>query len=147
MSTETDPVASPGQAPALEVDRLTVSYSSRPVLWDVDARIPAGRLAAVVGPNGAGKSTLLKAVVGLQGVEWVGLIAQGLTMTSSTHGGFFYLIVGSHALHAVIAIGVVAWATLRLFKGALTLGELQATSVFWFFVVLLWPFLYWKVYL
>lgn len=85
--------------------------------------------------------------VGLQGVEWVGLIAQGLTMTSSTHGGFFYLIVGSHALHAVIAIGVVAWATLRLFKGALTLGELQATSVFWFFVVLLWPFLYWKVYL
>jgi manganese/zinc/iron transport system ATP- binding protein len=52
-------------APALEVRRLTASYSSRPVLWDVDAVIPSGTLAAIVGPNGAGKSTLLKAAVGL----------------------------------------------------------------------------------
>jgi manganese/zinc/iron transport system ATP- binding protein len=52
-------------APALEVRRLTASYSSRPALWDVDAVVPAGTLAAVVGPNGSGKSTLLKAAVGL----------------------------------------------------------------------------------
>jgi len=51
--------------PALEVRRLTASYSSRPVLWDVDATVPTGTLAAIVGPNGAGKSTLLKAAVGL----------------------------------------------------------------------------------
>lgn len=54
---------------AIEVRRLTASYSSRPVLWDVDATIPAGTLAAIVGPNGAGKSTLLKAVVGLLKVD------------------------------------------------------------------------------
>lgn len=54
---------------ALEIRRLTASYSSRPVLWDVDADIPAGTLAAIVGPNGAGKSTLLKAVVGLQPID------------------------------------------------------------------------------
>jgi len=52
-------------ADAIEVRRLTASYSSRPVLWDVDAHFPSGSLAAIVGPNGAGKSTLLKAVVGL----------------------------------------------------------------------------------
>ncbi len=51
--------------PALEVRRLTVSYSARPVLWDVDARFPKGALSAIVGPNGAGKSTLLKAALGL----------------------------------------------------------------------------------
>ncbi len=62
---------------ALEVDRLTVSYSSRPVLWDVDAEVPAGRLAAVVGPNGAGKSTLLKAVVGLQVVDTGRITVEG----------------------------------------------------------------------
>lgn len=50
---------------ALEVRRLTVSYSSRPVLWDVDASFPAGALSAIVGPNGAGKSTLLRAALGL----------------------------------------------------------------------------------
>ena len=52
-------------APALEIRRLTASYSSSPALWDVDALIPSGTLAAIVGPNGAGKSTLLKAAVGL----------------------------------------------------------------------------------
>ena len=51
--------------PALEVRRLTVSYGSRPVLWDVDASFPVGAMSAVVGPNGAGKSTLLKAALGL----------------------------------------------------------------------------------
>jgi manganese/zinc/iron transport system ATP- binding protein len=57
--------AKPDAAPALEVRRLTVSYGSRPVLWDVDASFPAGAMSAVVGPNGAGKSTLLKAALGL----------------------------------------------------------------------------------
>jgi manganese/zinc/iron transport system ATP- binding protein len=51
--------------PALEVRRLSVSYGSQPVLWDVDATFPAGALSAIVGPNGAGKSTLLKAALGL----------------------------------------------------------------------------------
>ncbi|MFS4507004.1 ABC transporter ATP-binding protein [Clavibacter sp. Sh2141] len=32
---------------------------------DVDVRVPAGSVAAVVGPNGAGKSTLLRALAGL----------------------------------------------------------------------------------
>lgn len=54
---------------ALEIRRLTASYSSRPALWDVDAEIPSGTLAGIVGPNGAGKSTLLKAVVGLMPID------------------------------------------------------------------------------
>lgn len=61
--------ASELKAPALEVRRLTASYSSRPALWDVDAEFPESSLAAIVGPNGAGKSTLLKAIVGLQPVD------------------------------------------------------------------------------
>jgi manganese/zinc/iron transport system ATP- binding protein len=50
---------------ALEVRRLTVSYTTKPVLWDVDAEFPTGALSAIVGPNGAGKSTLLRAALGL----------------------------------------------------------------------------------
>jgi manganese/zinc/iron transport system ATP- binding protein len=49
----------------LEVHDLTVSYSRRPVLWDVDFAVPSGKLIGVVGPNGAGKSTLIKAAMGL----------------------------------------------------------------------------------
>lgn len=52
-------------APAIEAHDLTVAYATRPVLWNVDFRLPQGVLAAIVGPNGAGKSTLLKSVLGL----------------------------------------------------------------------------------
>lgn len=50
--------------PAVEVHDLTVAYRAQPVLWDVDVRLPQGRLIAIVGPNGAGKSTLLKTILG-----------------------------------------------------------------------------------
>lgn len=50
---------------ALTIRDMTVSYSDIPVLWDVDADIPEGCMAAIVGPNGAGKSTLIKAALEL----------------------------------------------------------------------------------
>lgn len=55
----------PAAEVAVEVHDATVAYHRKPVLWDVDVTLPAGRLIAVVGPNGAGKSTLLKATLGL----------------------------------------------------------------------------------
>jgi manganese/zinc/iron transport system ATP- binding protein len=54
-----------GDIPALELRHLTVSYGSRPVVWDVDAAFPARAMSAIVGPNGSGKSTLLRAALGL----------------------------------------------------------------------------------
>ena len=39
-----------------------------------------------------------------QGVEWVALIRDGLTLTSSNLGSFFYLIVGMHALQRFAVI-------------------------------------------
>ncbi|WP_219415037.1 metal ABC transporter ATP-binding protein [Pseudonocardia nigra] len=64
---------------ALDVRGLTVSYRSAPVLWEVDARFPAGQLCAIVGPNGAGKSTLLKAALGLVPSDAGRVLVQGAT--------------------------------------------------------------------
>jgi manganese/zinc/iron transport system ATP- binding protein len=50
---------------ALHIEDLTVSYHTKPVLWDIDLDVPPGVLGAIVGPNGAGKTTLLKSVLGL----------------------------------------------------------------------------------
>mgnify|MGYP006277917687 CR=1 FL=1 len=50
---------------ALEVDDLTVAYRYKPVLWDIDLKIPHGILMGIVGPNGAGKTTLIKSILGL----------------------------------------------------------------------------------
>lgn len=82
-----------------------------------------------------------------QGIEWVALIGEGLTMTSSAHGGFFYLIVGLHGLHAIIACAALGASTLLARRGTLTLARLRTVQVFWLFVVGLWPVLYWQVYL
>ena len=85
--------------------------------------------------------------VGFQGMEWVALLAEGLTMQSSAYGGFFYLIVGSHAIHALGALIALVWAFYRLDREELTAPQLATVSTFWYFVVLVWPILYWKVYL
>ena len=101
---------------------------------------PVGRLLVA--------ATLLGGIfVGLQGVEWVALIREGLTITSSTYGALFYTIIGAHAAHAVAAILALAWAALRLGAGTLTRDVLSAVAIFWYFVVLVWPFLYFVVYL
>nr|MEE4267492.1 metal ABC transporter ATP-binding protein [Candidatus Krumholzibacteria bacterium] len=50
---------------AVRVTDLTVAYHHRPVLWDIDLEVPAGKLMAVMGPNGAGKTTMIKAILGL----------------------------------------------------------------------------------
>lgn len=50
---------------ALEIHDLTVAYDTKPVLWDIDLKIPTGSLAAIIGPNGAGKTTLIKAILKL----------------------------------------------------------------------------------
>ena len=49
----------------LAIHDLTVAYHRKPVLWDVDLEVSAGKLIGIVGPNGAGKSTLIKAVLDL----------------------------------------------------------------------------------
>lgn len=49
----------------VEIEDMTVAYQEKPVLWDIDLKIPKGILMAIVGPNGAGKSTLIKATLGL----------------------------------------------------------------------------------
>jgi len=82
-----------------------------------------------------------------QGVEWARLLAQGMTLTSSQLGAFFYTIVGAHALHAAAAIVVlvVHWRWMRF--GRLSPSAFGASQLFWYFVVLMWPVIYLQVYL
>ncbi|MET9214499.1 MULTISPECIES: zinc ABC transporter ATP-binding protein AztA [unclassified Nocardia] len=49
---------------AITIERLTAGYGATPVLTEVSATIPRGRVTAIVGPNGSGKSTLLGVLAG-----------------------------------------------------------------------------------
>lgn len=84
--------------------------------------------------------------VALQGVEWAGLLSQGLTLTSSPLGSFFYLIVGSHAVHAVMALLALGFAWVQMARDKLAPGLFFGAQTFWYFVVLLWPIIYLRVY-
>lgn len=48
---------------AIKIDRLTVAYDAKPVLWDISIEFKKQSLTAVIGPNGAGKSTLIKTML------------------------------------------------------------------------------------
>ena len=87
--------------------------------------------------------------VSVQGYEWVQLISFGLTITSSTYGGVFYLIIGAHGLHVIGGL-LALLACLRRFNSTsqqLTTDNFRAAQIFWYFVVGVWPILYTLVYL
>jgi heme/copper-type cytochrome/quinol oxidase subunit 3 len=138
----------PGQ-PRLPVERTAVNTAilllSGILLWIGNRRMSveperAQRYVAAAITTGI-------AFVLLQGMEWVALLREGLTMTSSNHGAFFYLIVGAHALHAVVAIVALTWVYVLMRRGTLAPSTFTATQMFWYFVVILWPVIYLRVYL
>ncbi len=139
----------PPNQPRLPFERTAINTSAL-VLSGIVLLI-AHRLHEKGRPRVAGLllvATLLGgAFVALQGVEWIALLAEGLTLTSSTFGSLFYTIIGAHALHAVVAICALGWAVARLRAGRLSKEALSTVAIFWYFVVLVWPFLYFQVYL
>jgi cytochrome c oxidase subunit 3 len=95
-----------------------------------------------------GLSILLGAFFVLfQGFEWVAMLSQGLTLTSSQQGSFFYVIVGMHAIHAIAALIALGYVWMRLQQARLSRERFYASQAFWYFVVLLWPIIYTRVYL
>lgn len=81
-----------------------------------------------------------------QGYEWVELLGYGLTLQSSNYGGFFYLIIGAHAAHALVALLVMARIALKSRAMGIDRGAYYAMETFWYFVVGIWPILYILVY-
>jgi ABC-type sugar transport system ATPase subunit len=59
--------------PEIEIKKLCVAYGKKkervPVLKDLSAVFPTGKISLVLGPSGSGKTTLLKALAGLLPVE------------------------------------------------------------------------------
>jgi heme/copper-type cytochrome/quinol oxidase subunit 3 len=147
--------AAPGAWPPPDQPRLPVertAFNTAVLLASGALLFLAHRAFRARGPAAARRPMLAALLCGaffvaFQGVEWAALIAQGLTLHSSQIGAFFYLIVGAHAAHAlaaVVALGACAWA---LHAGTLKPSVFGTTQVFWYFVVLMWPALYWLVYL
>jgi cytochrome c oxidase subunit 3 len=81
-----------------------------------------------------------------QAVEWSGL---AFGFSSGTFGGTFYLLTGFHGLHVATGILLMAIMLIKSFiPGNYAGGEqgVQATSLFWHFVDVIWIILFLLLY-
>lgn len=140
----------PGQ-PRLPVEVTAVNtvilLASGIVLWTAQRTSVVATATARVRKRSLVAAALGAVFVSIQGIEWARLLAYGLTMQSGPYGSFFYLIVGTHAAHAVAAIVALLWASLQMGSGRVSADGYRAVRLFWYFVVAVWPILYVLVYL
>lgn len=69
----------------LSIENLSVAYSGKTVLRDLNISIPEGKITALIGPNGCGKSTLLKAISGSLKVATGKVRLAGQDLTKLSH--------------------------------------------------------------
>ena len=84
-----------------------------------------------------------------QGREWLELIDFGLTVSSSVYGGLFYLIIGAHGFHVLgtILVLLYCWKRIKSSGDQINLENISPFQILWYFVVLVWPILYFLIYL
>jgi len=90
------------------------------------------------------------AFVGIQGSEWVRLVAHGLTLQAGVYGATFYTLVGLHGLHvlgAVIWLVCLAWRCRPNRFSLARLAPLDICALYWFYVCGLWAVLFPALYL
>lgn len=103
----------------------------------------------------AGRAATWAAVLGgvfllVQGGEWARLVHHGLTLGGSVYGGTFYVLIGCHAVHVLVAVacvGIVAALVRRGHVDADRPAPLEMCATYWYFVVALWLGLFPLVYL
>ena len=100
--------------------------------------------------RGLATTTALGATfLAVQGFEWARLVQHGLTLRSGTYGAAFYVLIGCHAVHVVVAVLWLAIMALLARRGAFTArrhGALEMCAIYWYFVCGLWAVLFPLVY-
>lgn len=86
----------------------------------------------------------------VQGSEWIRLVHHGFTLSSGVYGSIFYVLIGCHALHALIAVVWELSVFAKALGGCYSVDRhvgVEICAIYWTFVVVLWPMLYVLVYL
>jgi heme/copper-type cytochrome/quinol oxidase subunit 3 len=96
-----------------------------------------------------GTAALGALFVAIQGSEWVRLVGYGLTLSSGTYGGTFYVLIGAHAAHVLGALLWVLVVAARAYRGAYSARSasgVEICAMYWFYVCALWLVLFALVY-
>ena len=85
----------------------------------------------------------------IQGYEWVQLIQFGLATAQSVYAGTFYVLIGTHALHAfggLIFLLTTYFSLKNKVGGEEWTLKYKLSLMYWSLVVGVWPVLYGVVY-
>jgi heme/copper-type cytochrome/quinol oxidase subunit 3 len=143
------PLALPSLPVGITGANTLILLCSAITMWCAQRAIRAGQHQR--GLRFLGSTALLGvAFLAIQGYEWIQLIGFGLTMASGVYGATFYILIGCHGLHV---FGAVVWllsVLVRTLAGRYSTTRsmgLALCGMYWYYVVALWPVLYWLVYL
>lgn len=90
------------------------------------------------------------AFLGLEITEFVEMVHEGATITTSAFTGAFFTLVGTHGAHVTFGLVWMIGLLLQLKKRGITSvtrGKVMALSLFWHFLDVVWIFLLTVVYL
>ncbi len=85
----------------------------------------------------------------IQGYEWMRILLFGMETSHSLFTSFFYTIIGLHGFHVFIGLmllGYVFYKIKQLKEKDNISNYILTVGIFWFFVVALWPVLYYLIY-
>lgn len=54
---------------AIRISKLTIVREGKPIVSELDAMVPSGKIVGVLGPSGSGKTTLFRSIVGVQRIH------------------------------------------------------------------------------
>jgi heme/copper-type cytochrome/quinol oxidase subunit 3 len=90
------------------------------------------------------------AFLAVQGLEWARLVEHGIRLAPAIYGGLFAALIGMHGLHVLGGVVVLASVTIavrRLWIEDSPTAAIRAASLYWRFVVAVWPVLWGLLYL
>ena len=114
-----------------------------------DLRLKKGNPKGLVGWLLA---TILLGLVFLigQGIEYVGLIGEEITISKDVFGSAFYTLTGFHGLHVLIGLiilGIVTYLIHSERYNKLGTSALESASIYWHFVDVVWVVVFSVVYI
>jgi cytochrome c oxidase subunit III len=86
----------------------------------------------------------------IQGFEWVKLVNFGIQTTNGLYASYFYTLIALHGFHVFIGLMLIISLFFHLHKQGFSqqkIPVIRAFGLFWYFVSLLWPVLYFMLYI
>ncbi|HJV05740.1 MAG TPA: ABC transporter ATP-binding protein [Chromobacteriaceae bacterium] len=73
----------------IEFRNVSFAYGERPILKNLNLRIPRGKLVAIMGGSGSGKTTMLRLIAGQQRPQQGEVIVDGKNVAAMSHSELF----------------------------------------------------------